>query len=268
MTGRGRRDSEGPNPRQVLHQRTVRAVRGWIGHSGVRAAVESEWWRSGVTAALQPLEEAVGLLDQRGVSWLLVHSLGADMWPPEEAEWRDTYEAPSWAGHPATAVSGDALAKVTTALADALAKAGIGLDPGSLADRLVLAQLLALDCRWEDLDSLVDDLNIGAIGGVHADGRGTVVDRHGGDREARALETLRRQRLPPIRVSYPARQGMYDEALKRILNDRPDVTADGLTRALAAGEDWVASLRPYYEGRDPDDFRRTLQRALNRLREG
>lgn len=267
MSSRGRRDGHRPTPRQVLHQRTGREVRGWIGHPLVQQAAQSHVWRTGVDAALQPLEAAVGPLDQRGVCWLLVHSLGAEMWPPDDAEWLDTYRPPPWAGHPAMPLAAAALLKVTTALALVLEKAGVGLDPGSLADRLVLAQLMALDCEWDDLDLLVDGLNIGGVGALRSDGRGTFPDRHVGDREARALEALRHQLLDPMRI-YPKRVGVYDDALRPILAIRPRVTAGGIVKALAADEGWVSSLQPYYDGRDPDDFRRTLQRALNRLRKG
>lgn len=271
MTGRGRRDSEGPNPRQVLHQRTVRAVCGWIADPAVRHAAQSEWWRSGVEAALQPLEAAVGPLDQRGVCWLLAHSLKAEMWPPEDAEWKDTYVPPPWASHSAVPLAADALLKVTTTLALVLSKAGVGLDPGSLADRLVLAQLVALDCDWGDPDRLVEGLNVGAVGTVRSDGRATFPDRHATDAETRALEVLRRPLLPPLRIPYPERQGTYDGALRRILADRPTVTAPAIVKALAAKpvESWVSELQPYYTDQtdqNRDDFRRTVDRALRRLR--
>lgn len=266
MTGGHRRAPKTTDPRHVLQERAGRAVRAWIGHPAVREAVESDWWRSGLRAALDPLESAVGLLDQRGVSWLLFRSLGQKFWPRDDAPWADDYAPPPWADHPAVPEVAHHLLVVITCLAIKLKEGGVVLDPQGVSERLVLAQLVAGDWRWDDLDTMIANLNLGAVGAVGSDGRSTTFDLHAGDREKRALNSLAGQLLEPIRLPYPEREGLYDEPLRHILAERPGVTARQIVLALDRTEDWAEGLQALYADRGPADFRRTLERALNRLR--
>lgn len=266
MTGGQRRAPKTTDPRHVLQARTEWAVRAWIGHSAVRQASESDWWRSGLGAALEPLESAVGRLDQRGVSWLLVHALGMKFWPRDDAPWADDYAPPTWADHSAVPEAAHRLLVVITALAIKLKEGGVLLDPQSVSDRLVLAQLVAGAWRWDDLDTLVANLNLGSIVTIHSDGRSTTVDKHVGDREKRARDSLAGQLLEPIRLPYPEREGLYDDPLRHILAEHPNVTADAIVKALSEGGDWASTLRPFFDYQDRANFRRTLQRTLKRLR--
>ena len=266
MTGGHRRAPKTTDPRHVLQERAGRAVRAWIGHPAVREAVESDWWRSGLRAALDPLESAVGLLDQRGVSWLLFRSLGQKFWPRDDAPWADDYAPPPWADHPAVPEVAHHLLVVITCLAIKLKEGGVVLDPQGVSERLVLAQLVAGDWRWGDLDTMIANLNLGAVGAVGSDGRSTTFDLHAGDREKRALNSLAGQLLEPIRQPYPHRAGQYDETLQLILAEHPNVTADAIVKALSEGDEWASTLRPFFDYQDPANFRRTLQRTMKRLR--
>lgn len=266
MTGRHRRAPKTTDPRHVIHAGAERAVHGWIGHPAVREAVASEWWRSGVNATLAPLEAAVGPLDQRGVSWLLLQPLRLKFWSRDDAPWADDYGQPPWADHPAVSQAAHNLLLVVTALAIKLEAGGVLLDPQSVSDRLVLAQLVTGDWGWDDLDTLVASLNLGAGVTVRSDGRATTVDKHVGDREKRARDSLAGQLLEPIRLPYPEREGLYDDPLRHILAEHPNVTADAIVKALSEGGDWASTLRPFFDYQDRANFRRTLQRTLKRLR--
>lgn len=254
---------------EVLQRSTEGAVRAWIACPEVRAAVESDDWRPLVAGALMPLDASVGPVDQFGVYWLMLRALGAAPWPREGAPWGDTYAPPKWATSPEVPGAAWGLLKVVTALATELAQKGVPLDPDGTADRAVLAQLVALGgWDWDDPGGMIANLNVASVGSVDDDGRGTTVDSHAGDREERELSKLRRGRLGRrIRAPYSDREGIYDTALWAILAARPDVTADGIIKALRRDDDWVTGLKPFYDGRlEPADFRRMLSRSLKRLK--
>lgn len=231
----------------------------------VRPVVEApDGVRLCAAAALDPLERAVGhLLDQYEVSWLLLRALNAKASPSAEA---GAYPTPGWAERPEVKSAGAELLKVVTALAAVLDSHGVKLDPNGIADRLVLAQLLTLDVPWDrGARAVVRGLNVGSIRWTDPNGRRIGLDDHGGDREDRAISAIARGLHGRLR-SYPEREGLYDEPLRHILAERPGVTAGQIVRALDRTEDWAEGLQALYTDRGPDDFRRTLQRALNRLR--
>lgn len=114
--------------------------------------------------------------------------------------------------------------------------------------------------------AVVRGLNVGSVRWTSPTGRLIGLDDHGGDREDRAISSIARSLHGRLR-SYPEREGLYDEPLRQILAGRPTVTAGQIVRALDGAEEWAAGLRDLYAHRDPDDFRRTLQRALRRLRQ-
>lgn len=235
------------------------AVGRWITQPQVREAVA----RNSTLAieAMAGLEAVVGQLDQAGITWLALRVLGG------AAGYRDgtAWPVPPWAGRTEAAPAGLALVDVARRTAGELAAAGLSLDPDSTSVLVVLSQLLLLTVGW-DSATLVGDLNVPPVGGYQRDGRSAVWDQDSADRERRVLVKLAAAELEHIRAPYSNRAGTYDAVLLAILAVRPRVTADAIVKSLAAGEDWVASLRPYYDGRYPDDFRRTLQRALRRLR--
>jgi hypothetical protein len=243
----------------MLEEAAVAAADRWVRHPAVRAAAEDEWWRAGATAALAELEAVVGPLGQRDVSWLVLRALKAVTWYADGT----TDPVPAWSADPHVGAAGAGLLRVVTLLARGLETAGVPLDSKDNSDRLVLAQLITCGIPWDSADLVRDILNVGSVGSVRSDGRGIEVGRHAGDSEVRALDSLRRRRLPKIRSAYPEREGWLDGTLRTILAEHPDATADSIFRAVAAGEPWATEpLLPFYDTLD----RSVVQRALERLR--
>lgn len=200
------------------------AVERWLRHPIVRPAVESSLWRDGGSAALEGLERAVGSLDgQLGVSWLILAATG------NVATYRDgsTWPVPGWSELPEAAAAAAALLKVVSMLAVDLSAKDVPLDPGGIADRVVLAQLITLEgWDWADARRMArEQLNVGASGSVRLDGRGISMDHHAGDRDGRALLSIKAQRTPKIRRQHRTK---YDDAIRAARRGRPGTTAKEL----------------------------------------
>jgi hypothetical protein len=169
------------NPHQVLQDATERAVEGWRRLPAVRVAVTSDFWREGARVALEDLDSGVGTLDLLGVSWLVLHTLGAKAWYADESSW----DVPEWSTDPRVNLAGVKLLRVVTALGQQLRREGVPLQPEGIADRLVLAQFLTFEGLVDSPDAVRKYLNLGSVGSVSEDGHGAWWDGHARDRRGK-----------------------------------------------------------------------------------
>lgn len=79
--------------------------------------------------------------------------------------------------------------------ARALADAGVGIDPRSYSDIVILGQLVVFDIDWSASPSAIaDELVVVAPGSISRDGRMMGVDDHATERDESSLAVLRRRR--------------------------------------------------------------------------
>ncbi len=246
--GRGRDDSDERRFRDE-EERAIASLAGWIGHPAIPAIVRDA--TASVTAAIAPV--ARHLSEQREV---IPFCWGAFGIMPVEPGW--TLRGHTWLLTPAERAAIEparaTLAGIAGEVADALASAGVPLDPGWPGDLAVIAEILVLEAigiaiPWELAPrGLADGLQPPPNSAIQIDARGTEHRRGISERAERNAGALRRsyeQQLHGIQPPAP-----YAGGGKRA-TPRPTVQRRAALRAVLAAfpEATASRIRATYQGR-------------------
>ena len=250
LAGGGRPAGESDERRfREEEERAIASLASWIGHPAIPTIVRDA--TSSVTAAIAPV--ARHLSEQREV---IPFCWGAFGITPVEPGWR--FRGHTWLLTPAERAAIEpawaTLARIAAEVAEALATAGVPLDPGWPGDLAVIAEMLVLEAiginiPWELAPrDLADGLQLPPNSAIQIDARGTEHRRGIRERAERNAGALRRsyeQRLHGPQSPAPYAGGGKRATPRPTLQRRA-----GLREVLAAFPEATASrIRATYQGR-------------------
>ena len=261
-----------------------KVVGGWIRDPRIPPILEA------TRPALNAIADPLALVDQGIVTFVTARFLDASAAYPDGSEWPNPFEAA-----PADIVElGQQLGPVYVAalmvLAQALADAGVPLEPTDRAVLLVLSQLAFLDVDLtRPLKEILANLNIWPPGAVNREearlGHVAIeASRHGqnarfqSDLTASARALTERLGPPAIRPPYAGghrrRRPLHEHAVERrraalaeVLRQFPDANAGGLRRTWDSGPATAGGLLRVKLGLQPHDPPPAETTLRNDLRE-